>query len=87
MYYVYILESKRTGRYYIGSTNDVERRLKEHNAGQTASLLYQRPLKVVFHHGYDNMKTARGIERRLKKFKSRAIIEKIVRECTIKLGP
>jgi len=87
MYYVYILQSEKTGRYYIGSSNNISRRLQEHNAGQTASLSYQRPLKVVFYQGYDNMKIARGIERRLKKLKSRVIIEHIIREGKIKLGP
>ncbi len=87
MYYVYILQSEKTGRYYIGSSNNISRRLQEHSAGQTASLLYQRPLKVVFYQGYDNMKIARGIERRLKKLKSRVIIEHIIREGKIKLGP
>jgi putative endonuclease len=31
MYYVYVIKSKE-GRYYIGSTQDVEKRLKQHNA-------------------------------------------------------
>jgi len=31
MYYVYILYSKEIDRYYIGHSNDVQRRLQEHN--------------------------------------------------------
>jgi len=31
MYTVYILHSKKPGRYYIGYTNDIERRLSDHN--------------------------------------------------------
>ena len=30
-YYVYILESESTGRYYCGQTNNLERRIREHN--------------------------------------------------------
>jgi hypothetical protein len=33
MYYVYILRSLVNDRYYIGSTKDLERRLKKHNVG------------------------------------------------------
>ena len=37
MYYIYILFSLKTNKYYIGSTDDVPRRLKHHNAGSTPS--------------------------------------------------
>ena len=37
MFYIYILFSDKTNRYYIGSTDDLDRRLKHHNAGSTPS--------------------------------------------------
>jgi putative endonuclease len=37
MYFIYILFSQKTNRYYIGSTEDLARRLKHHNAGSTPS--------------------------------------------------
>jgi putative endonuclease len=37
MYYIYILFSLKTNKYYIGSTDDLQRRLKHHNAGSTPS--------------------------------------------------
>ena len=33
MYYIYVLQSKRTGRLYIGHTDNIQRRLIEHNSG------------------------------------------------------
>ncbi len=33
MYFTYILQSEKDGRYYIGSTNNLENRLKRHNKG------------------------------------------------------
>lgn len=36
MFYVYVLKSE-TEKYYIGYTNDLKRRLKEHNAGFNTS--------------------------------------------------
>ena len=80
MYYVYILQSQKSGRYYIGSTNNVERRLLEHNSGQTRSLLNHRPLIVVFRKGYLTNLEARRCELRLKKLKSRVILDRIVKE-------
>ncbi len=85
MSFVYILQSKKTGRYYIGSTNDLSRRLAEHNSDQTKSLIYQRPLVVVFSKEYGNLSDARRIERKLKKMKSRSIIEHIVHDQEIKV--
>ncbi len=32
MYHVYVLISEKTGRNYVGSTEDIERRISEHNA-------------------------------------------------------
>jgi putative endonuclease len=33
----YILQSETTGRYYVGHTNNLEDRLRRHQAGRTAS--------------------------------------------------
>ena len=33
MYFVYILHSTKLSRYYIGQTNNINRRLKYHNSG------------------------------------------------------
>ncbi len=35
MFFVYILYSRSINKYYIGQTNDLERRISEHNSGQT----------------------------------------------------
>jgi len=34
MFYVYILKSEKDGKLYIGYTNDLKRRLEEHNSGK-----------------------------------------------------
>ena len=33
MYYVYILQSEKNNKLYIGHTNNIERRIEDHNAG------------------------------------------------------
>ncbi len=86
MPYVYILRSLKNKRYYIGSTNDLVRRLSEHNRGHTKSTRFSKPFKLVFNQEYQTLIKARQIELKLKRFKSRHIIDKIVTEQVIELG-
>lgn len=48
MYFVYILQSLKDSRTYIGYSNDVERRFKEHNSGRVKATKYRKPLKILF---------------------------------------
>ncbi|MFA6305794.1 MAG: GIY-YIG nuclease family protein [Candidatus Gracilibacteria bacterium] len=76
--YLYILESKRNGRYYVGSTNDLERRIGEHNNGEEKATKGLVPLSLVYSEKYDTLLGARRREHQIKKYKSRKIIEKII---------
>lgn len=87
MAYVYIVQSEVNSRYYIGSTNDLKRRLAEHNNGKTKSLKFIRPVKLVLHQEYSSLIEARKIELKLKKFKNKNILERMIREGIILLGP
>ncbi len=46
MWYVYILRSAKDKKLYVGSTDDLRRRLREHEAGQCKSTAYRRPLEL-----------------------------------------
>ena len=48
MYYVYILESEVNGRFYIGYSEQTDRRLLEHNSGKVKSTRPYRPWKKVY---------------------------------------
>ena len=37
MFYIYILRSQSLQRYYVGSTENVQNRLRQHNAGKSKS--------------------------------------------------
>ena len=78
--YVYIIQSEATKSYYIGSTANLEQRLFKHNQGATTSTRHKRPWKLVFSQRYENINQARKVEYRLKKFKSRIIIERIIKK-------
>ncbi|MCH7398606.1 GIY-YIG nuclease family protein [Belliella sp. DSM 107340] len=50
MYFVYVLSSTKTDRYYVRSTNDLEKRLRLHNLGLIPSTKGGSPeWKLVFH--------------------------------------
>ena len=78
MAWVYIIESEKSGRYYIGSTQDLENRLREHNDGEVVATRYLRPLALVFSQQFENTGVARKVEHKLKKMKSRRILERII---------
>ena len=75
---VYILESKKNNRYYIGSTNDIDRRFQQHNKGLVVSTKNIRPLELKAVLPCATIDEARIYEHRLKDYKSRKIIEKVV---------
>lgn len=77
---VYILQSLKNGRYYIGSTIDLDRRFEEHSSGFVKATKNIRPLKIVASIVCNNPSESRKSEYRLKQYKSRKIIENVIRD-------
>ncbi|MBI4193326.1 MAG: GIY-YIG nuclease family protein [Candidatus Colwellbacteria bacterium] len=78
---VYILESlKKARHYYIGSTHRISDRLFQHNAGWVASTKNYAPLKVVAFISCESITHARRAEYRLKSYKRKDIIEKVIND-------
>lgn len=75
MPYVYILKSINYPKIYIGSTVDLDRRVKEHNAGKGYSNRY-KPWRVVYSEEIDDLKLARKREKYLKSAAGRKYIKK-----------
>ena len=48
LFYVYIIRSQRLQRYYVGSTEVVEKRLQEHNTGKSASTRAGTPWELIY---------------------------------------
>lgn len=66
MFYVYILKSQKDEDLYIGSTNDLKRRFKEHQEGKSFSTKLRRPFELIYYEAYKNEKDARLREHQLK---------------------
>jgi putative endonuclease len=64
MYYVYIL--RNTKQYYIGSTNDLKRRVTEHNNNEVFSTKNRGPWELVYYEASLYEKDARLREKYLK---------------------
>ena len=80
MYNVYVLRSLKTDRRYVGLTNDLERRIKEHNNGKGKSTKGFLPWKLVYSEKFENRIEARKREKYLKSGIGRAYLDKILRE-------
>ncbi len=53
MWYFYVLQSKNKPDYfYKGSTNDLKRRLEQHNKGDVDSTRPYKPFKLVYYEAY-----------------------------------
>jgi len=87
MAYVYILEGINNKKYYIGSTANLEVRLKHHLGGHTPSTKRFGELKLVFSQQYDTLEKARSVERKLKKLKRKDYLERIIGDGFIKIKP
>ncbi|MFC1590461.1 GIY-YIG nuclease family protein [Candidatus Omnitrophota bacterium] len=69
MYYVYILKSTATGKRYIGSCSNVEKRLTDHNANKAHSTRHQGPHRLIHQESFDTKTKALKRERVIKKYK------------------
>ena len=74
MFYIYLLRSKKDKNLYTGSTNNLERRIKEHNSGLVPSIKLIRPFDLIYYEGYRSERDARKREQNLK-LRSRAFVQ------------
>jgi putative endonuclease len=78
MCWLYILKNETTNRYYIGSTINLKRRLKQHKYGLTRTTKILKTDILVYSENYDNIQEARGREKKLKSYKSKKYIEWLI---------
>ena len=77
-YFIYILYSKALLRYYIGSTNNIEYRLKQHNKPHKGYTNSGQPWILVYSEQFASKKEALIRERFIKEKKSTKFIENLI---------
>jgi putative endonuclease len=77
MYYMYILKDAKE-RYYIGSTDNLQRRLYEHNSGKTKLLKYKTPVDLVYYETFNTRSEACRREILVKKYKGGNAFKKLI---------
>ena len=77
--YFYVIYSRKLDRYYIGSTNNLERRLKEHNRGKNKYVRLGIPWELVYYEEFESLAEARKRELEVKRKKSRVYIEMLIK--------
>ncbi|MFH0772315.1 MAG: GIY-YIG nuclease family protein [Candidatus Omnitrophota bacterium] len=77
MYYAYVLKSKKNGKHYIGHTENIERRLYEHNAvtDKCKFTYISGPWDLMFFENFSTRSDAMKHERFLKSGKGREYIK------------
>lgn len=65
-YYTYVLLSKSDNKFYTGFTENLERRIDEHNNGKVESTKFRRPLELIYFESCRNKKDAIHREKYLK---------------------
>ena len=73
-FYVYILQSQKDKELYIGYTNNLKKRLEEHNKGLSFSTKIRTPLKLIYFEGCLNQDDAKRREHYLKTTQGRRFL-------------
>ena len=76
MFVVYVIKSTRHKWYYVGSTGNLKRRVKEHNAGRVKSTKFRLPYELIYTKKFKTVEEA--LEREKKVKQNRSLKERII---------
>lgn len=79
-YYVYVLKSLNNDFIYVGFTENLRRRLKEHNYKEELSTKHYTPFELIHFEAYKNIKDAKRREGYFKTTKGRVTLKQILKE-------
>jgi putative endonuclease len=79
-YYVYLLRNKNKNFFYVGYSENLTQRIKDHNDGRSKSTKEYVPLELIHYEAYSNKKDAKRRELYLKTSKGRTTIRTMISE-------
>ncbi len=79
MFCVYLLQSQKDHQFYIGFTQDVQRRLQEHNFGNNDGTKTRRPLRLLYYECHLNKEDALRRESYFKTTKGKSTLKQMLR--------
>jgi putative endonuclease len=80
MYYVYTLLSLKDHELYIGFTNNIDKRYKEHKHGKNPSTKYRNPLILIYYEAHLSKRDALRREKYFKSSKGKATLRQVLRD-------
>jgi putative endonuclease len=80
MYFVYILQIKKSGRYYIGQTQDLAKRLQKHSRGETKSMKNRGEFELVYVEECSTRTEAMRREKEIKRYKGGVAFKRLLSE-------
>ena len=87
MFYVYILESLKDQKLYVGYTNNLKRRFEEHNSGKILITKHRKPFKLIYYEAYLNQQDATSREKYFKTGWGRTYLKRILKSYWAKKDP
>ena len=80
MHYVYVLKSEKDHELSVGYSEDLQERVRAHNAGEVPATRPRRPLRLVFYEAYGAKSDAKRREQYLKTSKGSATLRLMLRD-------
>lgn len=79
-YYTYVLLSSKDNKFYIGFTNNLERRISEHKSGKNISTAKRLPVELIYFEGHKSKADAERRERYFKTTKGKVTLRQVLKE-------
>ena len=75
MHYIYVLQSNKDSKFYVGFTEDLKLRFEQHNKGYVDSTKNRRPLKLIYYEACLDQDDAIRREKYLKSYYGKRFIK------------
>ncbi len=79
MYFVYAIYSESRNYLYVGLSDNVERRLKEHNSGKNRTTRPYRPFRLIHMESFNSRSEARAREIILKSGQGKEFLKSLIK--------